>query len=393
MELAMKKRNYIQLFLLAGVVMSLLAACQEPFHVKKGSQLRFKVTARGDVATKTAYSGDIINGKERIDWSTNDKIRIYSSDKNQVGTSDGKDFYDYTISGATHDDGSVISEATLAGVADGAGLVWLNDPYGVTIYGAYPPLSDVSYYTSTVNNVTKSELASFNKMKIPSTQELTWSTETSNDGVTTVTGAANMTYAYMLAKPTQFEENSNTSEPEVTLDFYPVFNAFYIELASQDNEIELNSLELVSTSNYLAGEYQYSLFSISNNQRTDYFATGAPSPSGIGHTGNLDSYTLHVDFPDDTKITTTNSVKVTILARPPQPGATLTNLTLKINHSGNKTSSLELRKSGTNGEFFKIDAFKKARLTGVAMKGAWTITFDVDVDDWDYSNSTITLPI
>lgn len=391
MELAMEKRNYFQLFLLAGVVMSLLAACQEPFHVKKGSQLRFKVTAHGEAATKTAYSGDIISGKERIDWSANDKIRIYSSDKNQVGTSDNNDFYDYTIAEATHDDGSVISKATLAGVAQGSGLVWLNDPYGVTIYGAYPPLADVSYYTYTLNNINKSELAAFNKMTIPSTQELKWSKVT-NEGVTTVIGAADMTHAYMLARPTQFEANSS-NEPEVTLDFYPVFNAFYIVLASQDNEIELNSLELVSTSNYLAGEYQYSLFSVSNNIRTDYFATGAPSPSGVGHTGNSDNYVLHVDFPDDTKISTTDSVKVTILARPPQPGATLTNLTLKVNHSGNKTSSLELRKSGTNGEFFKIDAFKKARLTGVAMKGAWTITFDVDVEDWDYSNSTITLPI
>ena len=341
MELAMKARKYIQLFLLACVTIGLLAACQEPFHVEKGSQFRFRVTAHGEATTKTAYSNYFEGGKERINWSNNDVIRIYSSNKDKVGaTVNGArtDYYDYSITGASNN--GVISTATLADVAEGQGLVWVNDPYQVTFYGTYPALE--------MSKDSDGQFLAVKGMTIPRIQTLSWSG---------LVGSADMKHAYMLAAPNQFKAGQD-NKPEINLDFYPVFNAFYVVLASQDKEIALDSLVLTS-SNYLAGSYQFSV---------DQLASTGPDAAGIEYsTGSTPYQSLRVDFPSGTTITKTDSVKVTLLARPPIGTQTLKGLVLNVYHSGGKRSSLALKYA--NGNDFEISAFRKARLTGLAMEG------------------------
>ena len=352
----MKTRKYIQLFLLACVTTGLLAACQEPFHVEKGSQLRFRVTAHGEATTKTAYSNYFEGTKERINWINNDVIRIYSSDKDKVGaTVNGArtDYYDYSITGASNN--GVISTATLADVAQGQGLVWVNDPYGVTIYGTYPPLG--------MSKNSDGQFITVGGMTIPRIQTLSWSG---------LVGSADMTHAYMLAAPNQFKAGQD-NKPEIDLDFYPVFNAFYVVLASQDKEIALDSLVLTS-SNYLAGSYTFSV---------DKLASTGPDAAGIEYsTGSTPYQSLRVDFPNGTKITKTDSVKVTILARPPQGSLTLKGLVLNVYHSGGNRSSLALKYA--NGNDFEISAFRKARITGLAMEGGskWQLIIDDQVLPW-----------
>ena len=116
----MKRHTAILTMLLAGV-MVVLAGCQEPldFKVKKGESIRVRVSSRNGVSTKVAYSGQTYteNGTtyERIDWQVNDQIRLFSTDVSEVATSDGKAYFDYTISAVgTNDPADRYSNATLS---------------------------------------------------------------------------------------------------------------------------------------------------------------------------------------------------------------------------------------------------------------------------------------
>ena len=54
--------------MLLASVMVVLAGCQEPLDTTKGSGMKIKISSMSsNLSTKTAYSGEIANGRERID--------------------------------------------------------------------------------------------------------------------------------------------------------------------------------------------------------------------------------------------------------------------------------------------------------------------------------------
>ena len=144
----MKKQTTILTMLLVGM-MVVLAGCQEPFDfkVKKGESVRVRVSSRNGVLTKTAYSGKTYTESsinyERIDWKSGDQIRLFSTNTDEVATSDGKAYFDYTIGSVeTNDPADRYSNATLSFPEDHEkyGLIWVNEPSAtVTVYGIYPP--------------------------------------------------------------------------------------------------------------------------------------------------------------------------------------------------------------------------------------------------------------
>ena len=354
------KKNVIIFIVLASLV-TMLAGCDEPLNWDriKGRQVQFEVSSRSDVKTKTSYSDAFYTedskNYERINWNSGDSIRIFSSNTAKVSSNVG-DYYDYAISSATPNGRK--SDATLTQPAAGEGLVWVDDPYDVTFYGTYPPMERLYENDNT--------LLYFTGMSIPSAQEPAWSGRV---------GTPDMSYAYMVSAPATFQGTAVDGEtvPKMHMDFYPLFNAFYFVLASQDNEIQLNSLTLTSAnaSSYLSGSFKYTVSTLTPS---------GPTVTGVSHVGE-NGTSVSVNFPSGTTISKTDSVKVTVLTLPPQSGTAISNLTLTINYGDNKVASLPLKKS--NGNPLQFPAFHKARITGLAMKGnKWQLTIDDQVLPW-----------
>lgn len=383
----MKRTTTILTIILAGLIV-MLAGCQEPldFNAKKGESIRVKVSSRRGATTKTEYSGAIYtdNGAryERIDWKHGDSLRLYSTDASLVATSDGKEFFDYTIDRVSTD-GNRYSEATLYIPENhqNYGLIWVNDPTNlVTVYGIYPPRDAVK---------NGGLITGFVDLSIPA-PSLSWSGGVGTP--TNTTADSYMKHAYMVSRPSKFTKDATGSEawkekPYVDLDFYPIFNAFYIVLGSQRNEIALNSLTLSNGQNDepLTGNYKFS-YKLRNGQDYTFDATG-PTYESIDHTGNL-SHSVTVNFPAGTKISPTDSVKFTILTLPPAKSANITNLTLTVNYGNNQTKSLKLNNqvssSNPEGTPIQFPAFHKARITGLALEGGskWQLIIDDQVLPW-----------
>lgn len=402
----MKRHTAILTMLLAGV-MVVLAGCQEPldFKVKKGESIRVRVSSRNGVSTKVAYSGQTYteNGTtyERINWQVNDQIRLFSTDVSEVATSDGKAYFDYTISAVgTNDPADRYSNATLSFPENHEryGLIWVNEPSAtVTVYGIYPPMDEKGEEQEAVTNGGK--LTGFVGLNIPA-PDLSWS-----NGVGTPTDNY-MKHAYMVSAPTKFSTTSNdpnwNGKPYVDLDFYPIFNAFYVELkgSSTSGEFPVNWVSLSNevesgTNPYaaLTGDYRFN-YKERNGDNIQFDANG-PIAASITQTGNK-GHTVKVNLPANTTISKDKSVKFTILTLPPTSNEKLTNLVLTVNYGtgDGQTKKLRLNDNASSTSFgtpIEFPAFHKARILGLALEGnQWQLTVDGHVLPWDYDEKKTT---
>ncbi len=115
------KKARILFLLLAGVL--LLAGCQKEGKIGGKDAIRF--TASSNPGTKTAYSGDVVNGYERIEWNMGDKNRIYSNVA-EHRYHEGQHWADYQITEIVSNTG-INSKANIDNVpgdGHGNGLVW-----------------------------------------------------------------------------------------------------------------------------------------------------------------------------------------------------------------------------------------------------------------------------
>ena len=403
----MKKQTTILTMLLAGM-MVVLAGCQEPFDfkVKKGESVRVRVSSRNGVLTKTAYSGKTYTegsiNYERIDWKRGDQIRLFSTNTDEVATSDGKAYFDYTIGSVGTNPADRYSNATLSFPEDHEkyGLIWVNEPSAtVTVYGIYPPKDEKGEEQDATTN--GGLITGFIGLNIPAPQSaslLSWTTS-GNTLVGTPTDDY-MTHAYMVSAPTKFKTESDdpnwNGKPYVSLDFYPIFNAFEIDLKGTDTEFPINWVSLsneveegTNPNSPLTGEYR---FNYKMRNGSDYsFPASGPTAESITQTGNF-GYTSTVTFPANTTISSEKSVKFTILALPPtwynNSGKKLTNLVLTVNYGSNQTKKLRLNENVTTaapyGTPIEFPAFHKARIKGLALDGGskWQLVIDDQVLPW-----------
>lgn len=398
--------------MLLASVMVVLAGCQEPLDTTKGSGMKIKISSMSsNLSTKTAYSGEIANGRERIDWKAGDKVRIFSEDISLVANATGvnasggyiyaqgeaKYYHDYTISSnGTARDGYK-SDSSLKDEGEGVGLVWVNDPTATaTVYGIYPT-------GESIRTTSDDRLRGFRGLKI-TVPALTWSTRSTTATVggssvarTAKIGAptdAYMQSAYMVAAPTKFvnqkDEDTGVSFPTVNLEFYPIFNSFEFELyGEKDNPITVNSLTLSSTTSVLTGNYAF-YYRNKGEQVTTHWNNG-PLIGGVdlapasGQGGSMETTVI---FPQGTTISANDTVRFTILTLPPADGSPLTNLTLTVNYGNNQTKSLKLNNqvstSKPEGTPIQFPAFHKARITGLALDAGseWQLTIDGQVLPW-----------
>ena len=367
----------------------LLTGCN-PILPSGGKSVKFTANSKSQPATKTTYAGNAASTgstHEDIYWSPNDAIRIYSGDPSVVRpviqTENGVCAdYKLVVPNATSTRASLENEAS-------NGLEWLDDPTGtaVTFYAVYP-------------RSTRGSESGWFTMSIPSEQKFATPTGT------------NMEHAYMLAQNTLTRSQFNTA---VSLDFYPAFTAFQINLTSKDDELTLMKFRIYSEDNHLAGDYYGKLIAVNGQSEKDkYFAFNNGQTLRMDFACVLDDNNqptslqneVSVEFPfvEDAstgartyteKISRNKAVDFTLLALPygivnpladysSQPY--LTNLWLEVTYlrNGVREQKRLALKQTTNGveSFIEFSACKKYRLNALAVGDSWKIFFGVSVDDW-----------
>ena len=185
--------------------------------------------------TRTAYSGEVADGKERVQWLAGDRVSIYCPE-----AEDAKSVA-YTIAGEAHESGSPYSYSTSLSAVSAA-LKWSGDN-AHHFYGRYP---DPSWSGApAVSAFTGQSAASADfTCVIPASQAVT------RVG-STYTYAPDMAYCYMTGYAQASAGNV------VGIHFTPVVNTFEISIPSgfASGDIGIAQVKLVSSAHRLSGTY------------------------------------------------------------------------------------------------------------------------------------------
>lgn len=192
------------------VILFILATCVPIDRV--GKRVSFDAyTQRDGTFTKTAYSGETINGRERINWIDGDKIAIYmySDDGNQGNIQ--QDNKEYSIVNITPD--GYISKAK---VASNDPLTWRENGIQHRFIGIYP-----ANYNGT-----------FNDGRRYNASEITFNLPSNQNG--------SMDYAYMAAISEWYPFGT-----KATLKFYSMVTTLYFILNNDTEEVQyINRIEV-----------------------------------------------------------------------------------------------------------------------------------------------------
>lgn len=360
----MRKMIVINL-LLAGLV---LAGCQKGVNYG-GQPVSFEASS-ADPYTRTVYSNAITNGFERIDWSPNDRILVWS-DFAAVETDANVHSAEYLVDVITPSGRD--SKATVKNT-NGNGLAFVTGKDSYKFWATSPMVS---------GNPTTGSVS----YTIPALQSLPTSLSASTaDHVTTF--PADMSNAWLLAAV----ENAPAGQP-VTLRFYPGFTAFEVTLAADkeyEGNITVSKVELISESP-LAGTVAATLVPgtrenvVTNGTETKTHVIGA-STYAFSSTGNV-AYEL----PANTVVSAAESISLTIFALPQN----IAGLKLKfyVTVEGEETTFTGTLKK--NGNPINFGMCEKNRIKGIALPGnVWKIYYQpgiVTADEWIEADSETTL--
>ena len=215
--------------IMAGISLLALVSCEGLFvSDRTGKPVTFSASSEITPTTKTAYSGEVINGRERINWVDEDPVRMIMFTHDQYNRSsntetNSKTYYVVNI----QDEG----EKSTGKVAAAGGFLTWQEGKVHDFYSIYP----ANYIGST--NIGDSRTINFT---LPSAQH--------GDIAT------NMRYAYMAA----IHEGYDTAgKGTVVLDYYPMVTTIYITLTNAtESPITVRSVRIKSTnSQALVGTY------------------------------------------------------------------------------------------------------------------------------------------
>lgn len=237
-------------------------------------------------ATKVKYSGNIVGGKERIDWEANDEIKIFCLEASDPLDKSAA----YRVTGVTVPDANeAVSSASLQ-AADGSGLKW-GDSAMHKFYAISPnensgsPLPNHNKILS--SNLIRGGRGLNVKVEIPENQ---------NPG-----GEPVMT-AFVSAN-----KNEASSSP-VAMNFTPALNTFDIKIINaRTGNVNLQSLELFSPLENISGQYNIKIsdsgertYDFQNKNSFQYkkvahiYQNGySMEPNGVSH---IRLYTFPVDI-------------------------------------------------------------------------------------------------
>ena len=361
------KRTGIRRGIVASLVLLSLASpllfsgCDESLRTSGDRPVLLSVeTGRGLFTdTKTAYSGDVTGSTERINWSANDRVRVYSPQASREGGS--LHWADYTVAPTTPSSGSTSHQAAANPVSDP--LNWGTGDHA--FYGMYPSPATMTSFTFTDGTMTA---------QIPAS--VTFATPSANN-------PPDMRYATMLAAKTGVAPGSG-----VSLAFYPQYTCYEFEIAAGKLPgVKINSFTLEATatgSGDLCGTYEVPLGSYFPVKNTTE-ASGAVVVTGGGKT-------ITVTFTGGlTLATATDKARFAVLALP-QTHKGL-KLTFDVTRAGETTSitrSLTLRRSGTDLEF---NPYVKYRISGLSFTdniSDKTLGLDAEEIDWNWGLEVFT---
>lgn len=245
----------IRNIILSFILMFTMTSCEDWFYIDRiGKPVEFGITTGKSIKTRTIYSGDITNGKERLEWIDGDDVRIWmywDEDRNNSYES-GPEWADYKV---INNRPSYEKSYGKLSPKNGTSLRWKGDftgdngrarEYLHEFYSIYPANSGKDFDGT---NIT------FN---IPATQS-----------------GVNMKFAYMTAykdKVTSLRDDNNPNS-YVELEYYPRVTTLYIAVVNDTDEtinggnIILKSSESSSpiSGNYIVNIPDYSSGELKGN--------------------------------------------------------------------------------------------------------------------------------
>lgn len=190
--------------ILAGASLLALVSCEGLFvSDRTGRPVTFSASSEIEPVTKTAYSGEVINGRERINWVDKDPVRMIMFTHDQYNRSSNTETDTKTYYVVDIQDEGVKSTGKVA--AAGGFLTWQEGKVH-DFYSIYPGnyIGSVDIGDNRTINLT-----------LPSAQHGNIAT--------------NMRYAYMAA----IHEGYDTAgKGSVVLDYYPMVTTIYITLSN-----------------------------------------------------------------------------------------------------------------------------------------------------------------
>lgn len=348
-------KNLTNLVLLCAGILLSLTGCQEKVNneesVVSGDYVKFSATTAPQ--TRTAYSGEIKNGKERIDWMAGDQILIWS-DKATVKP-DAAPYFSGNDNLAIYSIGSITAsdEKSVATIEDnqGAGLLYPDKTTKCQFWGVYPG----EVVTAAENGT---PVTSFT---ISANQTLTENTNTTDAAIRDY--VPDMKEAVLLAYV-----KDATAAKTVEIPFYPAYTAFEFNIKTKDTDLTIKSIELNSTKSPLSGNF-----------------TAACGLDGVWSYTISDSAekSVKATLPSPLTIKPDNSLCLTIFTLP----QLIDELTVTFDtNEGTKSLKLVDNTPGKGKPFIKFDACKKHRFNGLILPTGWYfsyITLDLKVLEWD----------
>ena len=348
-------KNLTKLVLLCAGILLSLTGCQEKVNneesVVSGDYVKFSATTAPQ--TRTAYSGEIKNGKERIDWMAGDQILIWSD----IATvkSGAAPYFSGNDKLAIYSIGSITAsdEKSVATIEDnqGAGLLYPDKTTKCQFWGVYP--GEVVTAAEDGTPVTS--------FTISANQTLTENTNTTDAAIRDY--VPDMKEAVLLAYV-----KDATAAKTVEIPFNPAYTAFEFDIKTgTDVELTIKSIKLESTNSPLSGNFTANCgsdgvwsYTISDSAEKSVKAT-LPSPLTINNS---------------------NSLCLTIFTLP----QLIDELTVTFD-TNEGTKSLKLvDKTQASKPFIKFDPCKKHRFNGLILPTGWYfsyITLDLKVLEWE----------
>lgn len=309
-------------------------SCKKDFT---GKSIRFSAVTRSNAATtKTAYSGVVTEGKERIDWVDGDQIKLAMKNDENANSS-----HVYAISDITTD-----GRYSKAGLEPdgGNGLEWGTGTHD--FWAAYPSTATFGNH-SISGSISDNQTVSFIQKK---NDVLLYDTD--------------MSGALMVAGL-----QTTPSDAGISLDFYPAFTTFDFTVGANDN-ITITNFEM-ETEAY--EEETSTVVPICGAYSANFNASGSMSHT---FSSSSTSQTITVSFDDGAGndyhpiISTTTSMNFKVFALP----LDITGVRIQFHLSNGRTHKLRLKKDDA---WLVFSACTKVNISGLLVPGAdWYINFE-----------------
>ena len=201
------KAKYIGMAVLLAV---LSASCQKDLlNDRAGKPVVFSASSDLDPVTKTAYSGEVVGGRERIDWVNGDPVEIFMYTEG-ISNSNERDITSATYSVVNIQAQNEKSVGKVA--ASGDALVW-KEGRKHSFYSCYPASAGTGFNNNAGDN---NRYFSFT---LPSSQ------------------SGGMENAFMAATA---QQASYTTEGKgsVVLEYYPMVTTLYVTITNSNKSME-----------------------------------------------------------------------------------------------------------------------------------------------------------